>query len=254
MMSRFKPSISPIRDEIANLAGISGWCNLLGGAVLVLIWAAFTYIDEAMLYMYYAAPLITSTTLLVMLVLGITCVGDSVLDCIVWGRAILNQSLPKLLLVVSALPSIMFPPVGTFFGTIKLSLARKIGAELDEKESLFDAAGIKQLLVLNALYAILACAFVALFIPLFYFIPLEFINDEDLFWLRLNIYTLQVIVIIVYAFLVAIIAISAILVVKQNAAGRRLTWIACILMLFAFPIGSYLAGVIYRNYLKKKEI
>jgi hypothetical protein len=253
-MGRLKLSISPIRDEVVNLAGTSAWCNLLGGAVLVMIWVVFNYIDEAMLYMYYAAPLITSTTLTVMLVLGITCIGGFVLDCIVWGRAIMKQSLPKALLVISALPGIIIPPVGTFFGTIKISLARKLGPELDEKEALFDAAGIKQLLVLNALYAILACAFGALLIPAFYIIPLEFINDEDLFWLRLNIYNLQVIVILVYAFLVAIIAISAILVVKQKAAGRKFTWMACFLMLFAFPVGSYLSGVIYRNFLKKKEI
>ncbi len=253
-MDRFKLSISPIRDEIANLAGISGWCNLLGGAVLVLIWAVFTYIDEAILYTYYAAPLITSPTLLVMLGLGIACVGDSVLDCIIWVRAITNKSLPKVLLAVSALPGIVIPPVGTFFGIIKISLALKLGPELDEKEPLFDAAGIKQLLVLNALYAILVCVFVALFVPAFYIIPLEFINDEDLFWLRLNIYNMEVIVVLVYAVLVAIIAMSAIFVVAQVPANRMFTWMACFLMLFAFPVGSYLSGVIYRNYLKKKEI
>ncbi len=253
-MSRFKPSISPMRDEIANLAGVSAWCNLIGGALLVLIWAAFAYIDEAMLYLYYAAPLITSTTLLMMLVLGIACLGGFLLDCIVWGRAIRNQSLPKALLIVSALPGIIIPPVGTFFGTIKVSLARKLDANLGEKEPLFDVAGIRQLLVLNALYAILVCAFVVLCIPAFYVIPLEFINDEDLFWLRLNIYNLEVIVVVVYGILVAIIAASAALIVKQNAAARKFTWIACFLMLFAFPVGSYISGVIYRNYLKKKEI
>ena len=253
-MGRFKPSISPIRDEIANLAGMSAWCNLIGGSLLVMIWAAFTYIDEAMMYMYYAAPLITSTTILVMLVLGIACVGGFVLDCIVWGRAITNKSLPKVLLSVSAIPGIVIPPVGTFFGILKISLAHKVGAELDEMKPLFDAAGIRQLLLLNALFAVFSCTFVALYIPAFYILPLEFVNDEELFWLRLNIYNLEAAVVAIYGGLVAIIAIAAVLVIKQKPGGRKFTWVACLLMLFAFPVGSYLAGVIYRNCLKKKEV
>ncbi|MEX2729248.1 MAG: hypothetical protein Q6353_018480, partial [Candidatus Sigynarchaeum springense] len=224
MMSRSKPSISPMRDEIANLSGMSAWCNLIGGFFLILIWAAFEYVDEVMIYMYYAAPLITPTTTRVMLVLGILCLGDFVLDCIVWSRAITNKSLPKVLLAASALPCIIFPPVGTFFGIIKISLARKLSPELDKVEPLIDTAGIKQLLLLNALCAMFSCAFIVLFIPAFYILPLEFINDEELFWLRLNIYNLEGIVVAIYAALVAIIAISAVLVIKQKPGGRKSTW------------------------------
>jgi hypothetical protein len=253
-MSRSKLSISPIRDELANLFGASMWCNLIGGTLLVLVWAAFTYIDAAILYMYYAAPLITSTTLAVMLGLGIVCIFGFVLDLATWARCISKKRVPKMLVLVSALLTIIIPPVGTFFGMIKLSIGRRMRAELDENEPLFDAEGIKQLLLFNALHAALVCVFLVLLIPAFYFIPLEFINDEDLFWLRLNIYNLQVVMIIICAGLVATIVVSALLAAKKKPAGRAWTIVACLLMLLAFPIGSYLAGVIYRNFLKKKEI
>jgi hypothetical protein len=253
-MPKQRNKSSGFQVELENLLAGSGISALLGGFLLVAIWAAFEFIDEAAQYMHYAAPLITRNILTVALILGIVNLVHFFIDIVAIGLVHARKEKTRAFCLVSALMQLWIPPVGTFFGIILLSLYRNwpgladgTGAEVVDRKSM------QQVLYLAMVYLVTCWLFVLLFINAIYIIPMEFLNDADLIWVRFNIWNIFYAVVAFLGVLTGFFVLASILAAKNARGWRGALYAECFLLLFALPIGTYLAGVFYRNLLKKNE-
>nr|MDO8114345.1 hypothetical protein [Candidatus Sigynarchaeota archaeon] len=249
---RNRTTISPVADEIANTLAWGGIGSLIGGVLLAAIWAVFEFVDIAQLYVHYASPLLSETLLTLMLIIGAICLANFVVSMIGIGLVNNNRLSAKNFALVSAALQIWLPPTGTFFGVTLLSMARAWPAAANAPDKAIDDKTAKDLLVFNAVYCALTVGFLLLMIPIAYFLPVEFANDEELFWLRLNIWNIFYAVNAVEVGIAVLLSITAWMAKNEKNGWKPLLWTTCILMIFAIPIGPYLAGVFYRNLLRSQ--
>ncbi|NMC04263.1 MAG: hypothetical protein GYA24_03580 [Candidatus Lokiarchaeota archaeon] len=251
-----KERITPTRFqvELENLLAGSGISALLGGFLLVAIWAAFEFIDDAAQYMHYAAPLITKDLLTVALILGTINLGHFLIDMVAIGLVHAKNDRARAFCLVSALLQLWLPPVGTFFGIMLLSLYRNWPGLAEGKDAAsIDDKSMVQHLHLVSLYLVLGWCFLLLFINAIYILPMEFLNDAELIWLRFNIWNIFYAGVAFLGLLTAFFVIANYLAAKKARGWKVLLSIECFLLLFAIPVGTYLAGVFYRNFVKKQE-
>ncbi|MFX0099275.1 MAG: hypothetical protein ACFFCS_06800 [Candidatus Hodarchaeota archaeon] len=247
---RKKPS--PIKVELSNLLSWSGIGNLVFGFLLVLAWAAIEFVEEAQMYIVFAAPLVTPEIMEVLLVLGLICIINSIVSFATIGAVMKGKKSSRILLVIVGLMQVYLPPAGTFFGVILITFAIKFPEDLSSKEQVLTVKDAHQLIGWHAISIACTCLFVILITTGFYIIPVEFAEDSDYYWLRLNFWNIIYAVIGIYAGIIALVVISSFLAIKNVKGWKILLGISCFLMLFAIPVGPYLAGVFYRSLLKRK--
>ncbi|MBN2151651.1 MAG: hypothetical protein JW839_09410 [Candidatus Lokiarchaeota archaeon] len=253
-MSKQRNNTEGFRVELENLLAWSGINSLLAGLLLVAIWAAFEFIDEVAQYMHYAAPLITIDILTVALVLGIVNLAHFFVDMVGFGLVHAGNEKARVLCLASALMQVWMPPAGTFFGVILLSLYRNWpGLAGVPGAGDVDSRPMQQVLYLAATYLASCWLFILLVIEGVYILPMEFFNDADLIWLRFNIWNICYAAVAFLGALTGFFVVALVLAAKRVRGWRGALYVECFLLLFSLPIGTYLAGVFYRNLLRKRE-
>ncbi|MHA1794349.1 MAG: hypothetical protein ACTSVI_17060 [Promethearchaeota archaeon] len=246
---RLDPSIV----EVTNVLGWSAFLNILIGLLSFALWYAFTKLDIVQEYLNFAKPLITDAVISLFLPFALISIISFTMDIISIILVVQKKKAAKYLVFTAGILELWIIPVGTFFGVILLSLGKKIPDVLSTNEEIFPKKMIDSLLIYNLLFSGMILCYLLLILPAAYIIPLEFVNDEDLMWLRMNFWNIFYLINGIFAAIVAFFGITTIFTIKRYKSWRTLLFISCFLMLFAIPIGSYLSGVFYRNALKKNK-
>ncbi|MHA1370596.1 MAG: hypothetical protein ACTSRA_12895 [Promethearchaeota archaeon] len=244
--------------EINNLLAWSGIGSAITGCFLLLIWYALDFIDEARAYLHYAAPLFTYLTLELMLVIGIICITNMILTIIAGILVYRKNETARTLLLIIGITQIFIFPQGTFFGIMMISIYKSLKILFNNEGNETDKFTIDEktkntILLFLIFFIISTIAYISLTLPAIYFIPIEFANDEDIRWLRMNFWNVFHAIYLVYGIIAFIIALSGIIALKKIKGWRKLLYLSCFFMLFAIPIGPYISGILYRHFLKDRR-
>ncbi len=236
-----------------NLFTWSGIGSLIGGTLLLAIWAVLNFVDDVAQYMPYADPLISPVTLGLMLVVGLLNIGNFVVAMIATGMVASNKaSVAKILALISSILQVAIPPVGTYFAVTLLSLLRAWpehfagdGPAMEEREAI-------TLVLYYGAFMALAWGFLLLVLPAVYFLPVEFLNNAEYIELRFQIWNIIYWIVAAFGIFAGFSIATGILAYKNVLAWKGCLWVVSIVSLFAIPIGPYLSGVFYRNLLKRR--
>jgi hypothetical protein len=205
-------------------------------------------------FLPWLAPLITPATFIMLLTLGIIslCIASiEILAIILVQRQNDNQVMKWLFLISGILQVWMIGP-NTFFGVFLIGAGLKwTGALLNKTGKVFEKKDIDTLLIGFTIYNGLLLAFLIFMLPGIYILPVEFLNDEDLFWIRENIWNFFYAIDAIFGAIVVLLAFTAWFSIKEMKGWKKLSWITCVLLLFGIPLGPYISGVVYRNRLRK---